>query len=214
MPQSKWFQYYARELDTVELNSPFYHFPKISTAKSWHRSSPENFIYTLKVNRQITHIKKFKNVKRLINDFYIIGDSLEEKMGYFLFQLPPSLHFNNQKLREIITQLNLEKRNAIEFRHISWFNEEVYDEFRKNGIVFCIVSSPKLPEDFIKTSDDIYIRYHGKQSWYASKYTLVEIKDWADKIKKSKAESVWAYFNNDANAYAPKNALTLKKLLK
>jgi len=213
IPQSKWFQYYAKKFDTVELNSTFYHFPKIPTAKSWYRSSPKNFVYTLKVNRFITHIKKFKNVKRLVNDFYAVGDALKEKLGCFLFQLPPSLHFNEEKLGEIISQLDLEKKNVIEFRHESWFNKKVYDELRKNGITFCIVSSRDLPEDFVKTSDDVYIRFHGKEFWYASNYSDEELKDWARKIKKSKAKNVWTYFNNDANAYAPKNALTLKSYL-
>jgi uncharacterized protein YecE (DUF72 family) len=75
------------------------------------------------------------------------------------------------------------------------------------------VSAPNLPEDFVKTSDDVYIRFHGKGRWYASNYSDDELKEWAEKIKKSKAENVWAYFNNDTNAYAVNNCLYLKKIL-
>lgn len=214
LPQSKWFQHYSKFFDTLELNSSFYNFPKLSTVKSWYRSAPKNFIYTLKVNRTITHIKKFKNTKRLINDFYKLGDIISKKMGCFLFQLPPSLHFNEKKLKEIITQLDPERKNVIEFRHPSWFTQKTYDMLKENGVIFCIVSAPNLPEDFIKTADDVYIRFHGKGSWYASNYSNSELERWAKKIKKSKAKNVWAYFNNDANAYAVKNCLTLKTLLK
>jgi len=212
LPPSKWFSHYTKYFDTVELNSPFYRFPRLSTAKSWYRSAPENFVYTLKVNKAITHIKKFKNTKRLISDFYKLGEVLAEKMGCFLFQLPPSLHFDKSKLKEIIRQLDSEKKNVIEFRHPSWLTKDTYDELRDNGIIFCIVSGPNLPEDFVKTADDIYVRFHGKVG-HGSNYSEDELKQWADKIRKSNAKNVWSYFNNDANAYAVKNCLTLMKLL-
>lgn len=213
LPQSKWFKYYASKFNTVELNSTFYHFPKASTAKNWYRQSPKGFTYTLKVNRMITHIKKFNGTKRLIKEFYRIGDELREKLGCFLFQLPPSVKFNEKKLEEIINQLDMEKKNVIEFRHKSWFTKEVYKILRKNKIIFCIVSSPTLPEQFVKTVPDVYIRFHGHDRWYASNYTDSELKKWVEKIKKSRAKQIWAYFNNDFNANAPKNALTLRKLL-
>ena len=212
IPQNRWFQYYTKYFNTVELNYPFYRFPKLSTAKTWYRNAPKDFIYTLKVNRFITHIKKFKGTSRLIRDFYKLGDELKEKMGCFLFQLPPSLKYNNEKLSEIIKQLDKEKKNVIEFRHESWFREEVYDEFKKNKVIFCIVSSPEMPEDFIKSAEDVYLRFHGKASMYGSLYTNKELENWAKKIKKSRAKNVWAYFNNDDNANAVKNSLYLKKL--
>lgn len=213
IPQSKWFQHYIKYFDTVELNSPFYHWPKQSTAKTWYRQAPEDFVYTLKVNRLVTHIKKFKGTSRLVKDFYKLGDELKEKMGCFLFQLPPSLRYSENKLKEIVEQLDPEKKNVVEFRHVSWFKKEVYDQLVKNNVIFCIVSSPELPEDFVKTADDIYIRFHGKGSWYGSNYSNKDLRQWCQKIKKAKAKNVWAYFNNDTNAYAVKNSLYLKKLL-
>jgi uncharacterized protein YecE (DUF72 family) len=213
LPQSKWFQHYTKYFDTVELNSPFYRWPKPDTPKSWYRNAPEGFVYTIKVNRRITHIKKFKDTKQLIKDFYKLGDDLIEKMGCYLFQLPPNLKFSEGKLKEITSQLNSERKNVIEFRHESWFNAEVYEEFKKNNIIFCILSSPSMPEDFVKTADDIYIRFHGKRSLYASNYSNKELGEWVKKIKKSSAKNSWAYFNNDANAFAVKNALEFKKLL-
>jgi uncharacterized protein YecE (DUF72 family) len=210
---SKWFSYYAKFFNTVELNSPFYRFPKPTTAKAWYRNSPDGFVYSLKVNRIITHVKRFKGTQRLIREFYRLGDVLKEKMGCFLFQLPPSFKYDKNKLNSIIKQLDSDKTNVLEFRDISWFNSEVYDSLKKNNIIFCIVSSPKLPEEFIKTSKDVYIRFHGRSSWYSYKYSNKELKEWAKKLRKSKAKRLWAYFNNDANAFAVKNGLVLKKLI-
>ena len=213
LPQNKWFKFYTEKFNTVELNSTFYRFPKPSTAKAWVRQSPPNFIYTLKVNRMITHIKKFKNCRTLIKEFYAVGDVLKEKLGCFLFQLPPSLKFSKQKLNEIINQLDLDKKNVIEFRHPTWFTQEVYEKLKDHNIIFCCVSAPGLPEHVIKTADDIYIRFHGKEHWYWYNYTREELSTFARKIKSLKPKNTWAYFNNDSNAYAPWNALDFRKLL-
>jgi len=213
LSQSKWFKYYAENFKTVELNSPFYHFPKISTAKTWYQNAPKDFIYTLKVNRVITHMKKLKGTTRLIEDFYKLGGELKEKMGCFLFQLPPSLRYSKPKLHELLHQLDPQWKNVVEFRHESWFIDEVYQELEKNKIIFCIVSSPRFPDTFVQTAEDVYIRFHGTSSWYASNYSSKELQSWAKKIRGANAINVWAYFNNDMNAYATKNSLSLRKLL-
>jgi uncharacterized protein YecE (DUF72 family) len=213
LPQSKWFQYYAQHFNTVELNSTFYHFPKQSTAKNWYRQAPKGFVYTLKVNKNITHIKKFVDTQIEIKNFYKLGDELKEKMGCFLFQLPPSLKFDGNLLKKIIEQLDPERKNVIEFRDKSWFKHEVYEELDKANITFCIVSSPTLPEDFVKTSKDIYIRFHGKTAWYRYDYSQEELKAWSERIKKAKPENAWVYFNNDANAFSADNCLKLKRFL-
>ncbi|MFQ6008359.1 MAG: DUF72 domain-containing protein [Candidatus Zixiibacteriota bacterium] len=213
IPQSRWFRYYAEKFATVELNAPFYRFPKTSTAKGWYKNSPKDFIFTLKVNRTITHIKRFKGTARLIKDFYRLGDEVKEKMGCFLFQLPPNIRYSESKLQEILRQLDPRKKNILEFRHESWFIDDVYEELKKNGVIFCIVSTPKLPDTFVKTADDVYIRFHGPASRYSSDYSNKELQSWAKRIRQSGAKNVWAYFNNDYNAYAPKNALYLRKLL-
>lgn len=212
LPKNQWFKFYAQNFNTVELNSPFYHFPKLSTAKTWYRNAPDDFVYSVKANRMITHLKKFKGTKKIVDDFYKVVSELREKLGCVLFQLPPNVHYHKEKLKEIIKQLNPKYKNVLEFRHPSWWNKETYELLKDNNIIFCIVSGPGLPEDFIKTSKDIYIRLHGK-SWYDYNYSKKELREYAQKIKKAKAKTAWAYFNNDYYAYAPKNCLELMKLL-
>jgi uncharacterized protein YecE (DUF72 family) len=101
----------------------------------------------------------------------------------------------------------------VEFRHASWWNEDVYESFRKAGIIFCWCSGPKLPDDLIRTADEVYVRLHGPKRWYRHDYSDEELLEWANKIKASDAKRVWIYFNNDNDAYAPKNALVLRRLL-
>jgi uncharacterized protein YecE (DUF72 family) len=116
-------------------------------------------------------------------------------------------------LKSIVNQLDANRRNVVEFRHKSWWNEKVYKAFREHGIIFCSCSGPRLPDDLIKTTDDIYIRFHGTKQWYRHDYSTKELKEWAQKIRKSRPKKVWAYFNNDREGYAIKNARALSKFL-
>lgn len=212
IPTYKWFEYYSRYFDTVEINSTFYHFPKASFAQKWYKNSKLNFKFTLKMNRAITHVKKFKNTENLVRNFYKVADNLKEKLGCILIQLPPFLKYSKSKLKDIFNQLDYEKKNVLEFRNESWFCEEVFDNLKENDLTYCIISHPKLPSIFKKTSEIVYVRFHGRESLYASNYKNEELKEWADKVKKLNPKEFWAYFNNDVNAYAIYNALYFKKL--
>lgn len=210
-----WFGHYLSNFKTVELNAPFYSWPTLGRVRVWLRQAGyEEFVYTVKVNELITHIKKFEHVKNLVRDFAYIGNLLGERMGCFLFQLPPDYEYTPARLKEIVTQLDPQHRSVVEFRHESWWNEKVYKAFKKANIIFCSVSAPDLPDELIKTSDEIYIRFHGKEKWIRYDYSKRELKRWAEQIKESGAKRVWAYFNNDYNAYSTENAKLLAKLLK
>jgi uncharacterized protein YecE (DUF72 family) len=113
-----------------------------------------------------------------------------------------------------VNQLDPARRNVVEFRHKSWWNEDVYRAFRKAGIIFCSSSGPRLPDELIRTADDVYVRLHGPLRWYRHDYSHEELKKWADRIAASGARRAWAYFNNDYNANAARNARDLQLLLK
>jgi uncharacterized protein YecE (DUF72 family) len=149
----------------------------------------------------------------MIRDFGYIADLLGERMGCFLFQLPPSFDYSPARLRRILDQLDPQRRNVIEFRHASWWRRDVYRAFEKTGAIFCACSGPKLPDDVVCTADDLYVRFHGTQRWYRHDYSDTELADWARRIKAAGAKRVWAYFNNDFQAFAIKNALTLNHML-
>jgi uncharacterized protein YecE (DUF72 family) len=214
LPTSEWFTYYARRFDTVEINASFYSWPTQAGVKAWLRAAGrKQFVYTVKVCELITHVKKFVGTKTLVCDFGVIADLLQDRMGCFLYQLPPSYHYSPARLKSILAQLDHSRRNVVEFRHASWWREKVFDAFRKTGTMFCSVSAPRLPDELVKTADDIYIRLHGKERWYRHDYTKAELTEWKDRIEASGAKHAWIYFDNDFGGYAPKNARTLRKLL-
>ena len=215
LPTKQWFDHYMKFFDTVELNAPFYAWPTLATVGTWARQAKTKpFLYTVKVCELITHTKRFRGTAQLVKDFGHIATLLGARMGCFLFQLPPSFHYTPARLKLILAQLDPNRRNAVEFRHASWWDEKVFAAFRDVGAIFCSCSAPKLPDQLVVTTDDIYIRFHGTSRWYRHDYTKAQLEGWAAQIRASGAKRVWAYFNNDFDGYAVKNAQQLIKLLK
>jgi uncharacterized protein YecE (DUF72 family) len=214
MPTKDWFEHYCAKFRTVELNAPFYSWPTLANIAAWQRQvGRKRFVYTVKVCELITHVKRFEETKTLVKDFGYIADLLGSRMGCFLYQLPPSFHYTPDRLGNIIEQMDPVLRNVVEFRHRSWWNQDVYAAFREAGIIFCSCSAPRLPDDLITTADEIYIRFHGVHQWYRHDYSRVELDRWAEKIRASGARRVWAYFNNDRDGYAITNAKMLRRML-
>ena len=215
LPTDRWFAHYARHFKTCELNAPFYSWPKQSTVRTWLRQARGKFIYSIKVNRLITHEMRMEGTRMLSEQFCMdVGDPLGARLGCLLFQFPPSFRFNRTRLKRIVQQLNPDCRSVVEFRHRSWWNAEVYRVLRRNKIIFCSVSAPRLPDKLVRTADDIYIRLHGSSRWYRHDYSDEELSEWADKIRKSGAKTAWVYFDNDRDAHAVSNAKTLRRILK
>jgi uncharacterized protein YecE (DUF72 family) len=213
LPKTKWLQYYTQIFNTLEVNNTFYRFPSERLLLGWYQKTPADFRFTLKANRTITHTRKFHNTQQLTANFYQLAHLLREKLLCVLFQLPPFVHKSMELLQQIAEQVDPNVINVVEFRHESWWDREVYDFMVEKGLVFCAVSASGLPQTLVKTASQIYVRFHGKNSWYKHFYPDEELKEWAEKIKHQNARQVFCYFNNDFNANAPKNCLTLKKLL-
>ena len=214
LPRNEWFPHYADNFKTVELNAPFYSWPTVATVNTWiKQAGRRRFVYTVKVCELITHVKRFKGTKQLTRDFGFIADLLGPRMGCFLYQLPPSHHYTRARLKNILEQLDPRRRNVVEFRHKSWWNEDVYEAFRQTNTIFCSCSGPRLPDELVKTADEVYIRFHGTKQWYRHNYTKQELEVWVKRIRESKAKRVWAYFNNDREGFAIKNAKELLRLL-
>lgn len=214
MPTSQWFPHYAETFDTVEINASFYSWPTVAGVKAWMKGLPETpFVFTVKANELITHVRRFEDTAGLVEDFGYVADLLGEHMGCLLFQLPPSVKYDPELLRSIVAQLQPGRRNVVEFRHASWWNAEVYAALRDAGIMFCATSGPKLPDDLIRTADEIYVRFHGTTAWYNYRYSDAELADWAKRIEDSGAKRVWVYFNNDYHGNAIDNGKALREML-
>ena len=212
---SDWFAHYAKKFHTVELNAPFYAWPTVGTVNTWKKQSGRRrFVYTVKASELITHVRRFSRTSELVKDFGLIADLLGPAMGCFLFQLPPSFKYSRARLTRIVEQLDPRHRNVVEFRHRSWWNATVYAAFRERGIIFCSCSGPRLPDELVATAEDVYIRFHGIKKWYRHDYTQEELRVWAERVKHAKPARVWAYFNNDREGYAIKNARAFLRLLR
>ena len=214
LSKSKWLEYYSRYFNTIEVNNTFYRFPTEKTVKGWYNRTPDKFLITLKANQLITHRKRFKNTESAINRFYRLAEILENKLSCILFQFPPQKSKDIDFLKNALHQLDSSKSNVIEFRHLSWFDDEIYELLKEFNVGFCSISSSDLPEEIITTSDITYVRFHGKgPDRYRYSYSQKELEKWGKNIKKLDSKKSFCYFNNDYNANAPKNCLALKEIL-
>jgi uncharacterized protein YecE (DUF72 family) len=229
-PKSKKLEYYCQHFDTVELNNTFYRLPGEKAFEGWYKRTPKNFIFAVKVSRFITHVKKLVDCKEPWRIFLKRALILKEKLGPLLFQLPPFLKADPEKLEDflnLITQplnhlftysLNHSTtqplRFAFEFRNESWCNEEVYKILREKNCAWVVVDSPSWPKVYQVTADFVYVRMHGSKILFGSKYTKRELEELVEKIKKWRKQNldVYVYFNNDAEGFAVQNAKELIKI--
>ncbi|TKC08769.1 DUF72 domain-containing protein [Pedobacter frigoris] len=198
LPQKDWFKYYCQHFNTIEINSSFYRQPSAKSFSTWHNTSPDDFLFSIKAPRTITHYNRFKDSTSLINDFYdVTSDGLKDKLGCILFQLPPSFTFSKEHLDLILNQMRHGFNNVIEPRHKSWWKEEVFEAFQANAITFSGISypSPELPEDIIQNVDPVYYRFHGKPVLYKSLYPKEQIIQFTENIKPIN-KKIFVYFNN------------------
>ncbi len=214
LPQRKWFEFYCESFNTVELNVTFYRFPRVDDLKSWYSRSPDDFMFTVKAPRLITHFKKFVGVTRELHDFYsTVEKGLGKKLGTVLFQLHPRIVFSEEKLEQIIKSVDQGFVNVIEFRHVSWWRPDVVKTLKENSIAFCSISYPQLPEDLVKSSPTVYYRFHGVPKLYLSSYSDKQLTDIVSEIiKKRSVDNVYIYFNNDIEVAAVDNARTVQRL--
>jgi uncharacterized protein YecE (DUF72 family) len=215
LPQSKWLNFYCEHLNSLELNVTFYRFPTEKLMKSWFDKSPENFKFSVKAPKIITHYKKFRECKNLLNDFYSICEKgLKNKLGCLLFQFPPSIVYSEELLEHIVLELHSGFRNVLEFRHPSWWNKEVYEVLAKREIIFCSVSHPKLPGDIIVNRHILYLRLHGVPEMFYSRYKHAELEKLVFLLKnKNELNDAYIYFNNTATSAGIENVLEFNKLI-
>jgi uncharacterized protein YecE (DUF72 family) len=210
-----WLGFYTSRLDTVELNSSFYHLPAEQTFQNWREATPPGFLFAVKASRVITHRKKLKDARESALEFIQRAEGLGEKLGPILFQLPPGWHANLPRLAEFLDGLPEARRYAFEFRDPSWFQQPVYDLLRRRNMAFCIYHLAGELAPCEVTADFVYIRLHGPGGKYQGSYDAETLAGWAKDISawSQVGLDVFCYFDNDQAAYAAQNALALKELL-
>jgi len=211
VPTARHFEFYVTQFSTVEINATFYRLPSPGTVQGWRRKAPPGFIYAIKGSRYITHMKKLADLDGALAKFFDRIGPLRRRIGVILWQLPPNLHKDTERLIRFLDLLPNSYHHAVEFRDPSWLDEEVFETLRRNHTAHVSVSSLRMPMNLTVTSDEVYIRFHGLAGGAAHDYTRAELKPWAAHIRKQAdtGKTVYAYFNNDANVRAPYNAQLL-----
>ena len=215
LKRKDWLSFYQSQFDTVELNASFYRLPTEKVFENWGTRAPQGFLFAVKAWRFITHVKKLHDARDEVKLFYKRARNLGDKLGPVLFQTPPSLRLDLKLLEEFLKSIPETPVATIEFRHDSWFNDEVYDLLRKNDVGFCIYDHPRKPCPKVVTSNLVYVRMHGEGRLYSGKYGPKAIAELAEFCKENAKEGreVFVYFNNDVHGYAIENARELLALL-
>jgi uncharacterized protein YecE (DUF72 family) len=212
--QRQWLPYYASHFDCVEINSSFYGLPSPASVEQWLVQTPEDFIFTLKASRYITHMKKLKDCARPLAEFLAVARLFSASLGAVLFQLPPHWHANPDRLQQFLELLPNDLRFAMEFRDLSWHTPEIQVLLRAHKVAFCQYELAGFTTPPLVTADLVYLRLHGPDEAYAGSYTEDALMSWSTKIEAwdKKGYEVYVFFDNDQHAYAVHNARTLREL--
>ena len=212
LPARRWLEHYASLFDTVEVNATFYRLPTRSAVASWVEQTPPGFLFTIKASRYLTHIRRLTDLGGGVATFYERIEPLvaSPKMGPVLWQLPGSFRRDDERLAGALASLP-PGRHCFEFRHESWFADEVYALLRQHGAALVVGDTPTRPfQTHELTADWTFLRFHYGRRGRDGNYSARELDEWAARISgwRERAD-VYAYFNNDWNAYAVKNARAL-----
>ena len=195
MPSKNWLNYYSSIFNTVELNSSFYHIPQLKSLQKQFENTPEHFKFSVKVYKSITHYQKLKDCKQQIKDFKgLVQKGLTHKLGCLLFQFPPSFIFTKEHLNLILTGIPDGEDNVTEFRHSSWWCEEVRNALKEKPLTICNVDYPKLPTEIRNDSNLFYLRLHGTPELFKSSYEDERLRFYSQHIPSN--NPAYVYFNN------------------
>jgi uncharacterized protein YecE (DUF72 family) len=215
-PARLWLDYYARSFDTVEVNATFYRLPRESAVANWVAESPPDFLFAVKMSRYVTHIKRLRDLPASLDLFYgrIAPLVRSPKLGPVLWQLPGTFRRDDARLAEALAQLP-PGRHCFEFRHESWFVDDVYELLRRHDVALVIGDTPRRPfQAHELTADWTFVRFHHGHRGRGGNYSERELHEWAERLDGWRGRGdVYAYFNNDWEGYAPRNAQLLQRLL-
>ena len=205
LPAKKMLPYYAARFPTVEINYTFYRMPTEKLVAGWAAQTPSPYRLTLKAPRRITHDNRLRDVSEHVKFFCDVAATLGEKLGTLLFQLPPFLKKDLAVFDAFLVQLPAGVRAAFEFRHTSWFDDEVFDRLTARNLAVCIADSEKLSTPVRVTADYAYFRLRDEG------YQADDIKQWADTVARetSLCRDVFVYFKHEESGKGPEFARLL-----
>jgi uncharacterized protein YecE (DUF72 family) len=217
-PQKDWLRFCAHRFTAIEVNGTFYRLQEKTTYKKWREKTPEGFSFAIKGHRFVTHNKKLLDVEESVIRCRDSASPLGKRLTAVVWQLPAFLKKDFRRLEKFASNLRhwRSTRHAIEFRHKTWFDDEIANCLKRHEIAVCMSDAPDFPMWEEVTTDLVYIRLHGHTRKYASSYSTPALRRWAGRIRNwlEGDRDVHVYFDNDAEAAAPRNALTLIEMLR
>ncbi len=215
VPQSHWFEYYSSIFDTVEINNTFYRLPERATFAKWARRAPPGFEFAVKASRFLTHMKKLKDPKEPVDRLFSRMRALGSHLGPVLYQLPPGWKVDRERYAHFLETLPRRARHVVEFREPTWYAPDVLALMARHRVALCLHDMPGSATGRERQGPFVYVRFHGATGKYGGSYDDERLRSWADWLngQRDAGCSIYAYFNNDVGGHAPRNALTLRRIL-
>ena len=216
VPKKDWLRHYAAQFPTTEINGSFYRTPSLEAVRAWREQTPKNFMFAWKASKFITHWKRLTD--KCENSIELMETRLRAlgpKIGPVLFQLPPRFSVNRERLASFLAMLPPKYHYAFEFRHTSWYTDEIFQVLRDHDVSLCLSDHHDAPSPWITTARHVYVRGHGPGGRYKDNYPPRTLRDWARDIEawKRQRRTVYLYFDNDQKSAAPADAKRLTKML-
>jgi uncharacterized protein YecE (DUF72 family) len=198
LPEKQMLHYYGGQYKTVEINNTFHRMPKVSLLEGWAGEVPNDFKFVLKAPQQITHFQRLKDADESMSYLFDVAGALKERLGALLFQLPPNLKKDLPLLRDFLALVPPRRRVALEFRHQSWFDAEVFTLLRQNNAALCIADAENdLEVPFASTADWGYLRLRRPD------YDLKELKRWTKLVQKQDWQDAFVFFKHEEVGKGP-----------
>ena len=214
LPQRRWLPYLAERFQTVEVNNTFYNLPEKSVFEQWRAATPRDFVFTLKMSRYLTHLKRLREPAGPVQLFLERAGGLGDKRGPILVQLPPQMRANTGLLDAALAMFEPSIRVAVEFRDDSWFTDDTRAVLERHRAALCLADSPRRRQPTWRTAEWGFVRFHEGAGTRAPGYERAALRRWIELIAATftAEKDVYAYFNNDAFGYAIKDAVTFAEL--
>jgi uncharacterized protein YecE (DUF72 family) len=208
--ENRMLAFYAQHFDTVEVNYTFHRMPTVRTLQSWGKETPEDFLFSLKAPRRITHDLRLRDAADPLAFFTDTASALKGRLGVLLFQLPPFLKKDASRLEDFLHQVPEEFRTAFEFRNNTWFSDEVYECMRRFNAALCVTEADQRDTPLEVTADFGYFRLRKPD------YTDADLEEWAKRLDAvaSQWKDCLVYFRQEPEEVGPQFALRFRDILR
>lgn len=215
----RWLEHASSTFATLEINGSFYVQIRPETYRRWRSETPDDFVFSLKAHRYVTHYKRLREVEGSVERLRDQASALGDKLACVLWQLPAQMRADERRLEDFLGVLGARwpaVRHALEPRHASWFTPRVARNLAEAEVAVAQSDAPDFPLWDAVTADFVYVRLHGHTRKYASSYSAASLRRWANAARRwaRSGRDVYVYFDNDAEGAAVENALALADLVR